>query len=98
METATNQWEDTQLTAPFDGLPGEIFTPTEIFVSQNITTNNISFLLTAIIMNPENRLFGAQQIKKEILTHIAQLISSNSLKFNHLIFREALSGALQILT
>lgn len=32
------------------------------------------------------------------LTHIAQLISSNSLKFNHLIFREALSGALQILT
>ena len=67
METATNQWEDTQLTAPFDGLPGEIFTPTEIFVSQNITTNNISFLLTAIIMNPGNRLFGAQQIKKEIL-------------------------------
>ena len=58
METATNQWEDTQLTAPFDGLPGEIFTPTEIFVSQNITTNNISFLLTAIIMNPGNRLFG----------------------------------------
>ena len=33
-----------------------------------------------------------------LLTHIAQLISSNSLKFNHLIFREALSGALQILT
>ena len=32
------------------------------------------------------------------LTHIAQLISSNSLKFNHLIFQEALSGALQILT
>ena len=31
-------------------------------------------------------------------THIAQLISSNSLKFNHMIFREALSGALQILT
>lgn len=114
LETATNQWEDTQLTAPFDGyvqqvyiekyqdvrpsqaivslmdlskikvevyipeeiavqlrtkkdlpiqitfdgLPGEIFTPTEIFVSQNITTNNISFLLTAIIMNPGNRLFG----------------------------------------
>ena len=114
METATNQWKDTQLTAPFDGyvqqvyiekyqdvrpsqaivslmdlskikvevyipeeiavqlrtkkdlpiqitfdgLPGEIFTPTEIFVSQNITTNNISFLLTAIIMNPGNRLFG----------------------------------------
>lgn len=114
LETATNQWKDTQLTAPFDGyvqqvyiekyqdvrpsqaivslmdlskikievyipeeiavqlrtekdlpiqitfdgLPGEIFTPTEIFVSQNITTNNISFLLTAIIMNPGNRLFG----------------------------------------
>lgn len=36
--------------------------------------------------------------KREQLTHIAQLISSNSLKFNHLIFREALSGALQILT
>ena len=38
------------------------------------------------------------QISSTRLTHIAQLISSNSLKFNHLIFREALSGALQILT
>ena len=32
------------------------------------------------------------------LTHIAQLLPSNSLKFNHPIFQEALSGALQILT
>ena len=34
----------------------------------------------------------------EDLAHIAQLLPSNSLKFNHPIFQEALSDALQILT
>ena len=43
-------------------------------------------------------VYGAIERCNDVLTHIAQLISSNSLKFNHLIFREALSGALQILT
>ena len=79
---------------------------------QNVTMSKLKqqdiLMSTGVIENPEAPIEAQRYVMKSIkqesgtllptLAHIAQLISSNSLKFNHLIFREALSGALQILT
>lgn len=42
----------------FNALPGKEFFPTETFISQNATDNNISYLFTAIIDNKDNSLLG----------------------------------------
>ena len=42
----------------FDALPGQVFTPSEAYLTRTATSNNISFQLTALIDNPSNSLPG----------------------------------------
>lgn len=42
----------------FDALPGEKYTATDIEISKSTTSNNLSFLLTAIVDNPGRELYG----------------------------------------
>lgn len=42
----------------FNALQGRTFSPSEVYVTQSATNNNISYLLTAILENENNDLFG----------------------------------------
>lgn len=48
----------TDCTVRFNTLRDSVFIPEDIYVTQNATDNNISYLLTAIINNPGNNLWG----------------------------------------
>lgn len=49
---------DYALRLRFDAVAGKEYTPTEIEISKSTTSNNLSFLLTAIVENPGGELFG----------------------------------------
>lgn len=50
--------KDLPCHVAFAGLKGKQYEATETFISQTVTANNISFLLTAIVENKDNNLFG----------------------------------------
>lgn len=53
-----NDFTPYELQFTFDALPGKIFGTHKIDISKSTTTNNISFLLTAILENKEHQLLG----------------------------------------
>ena len=55
---AFHQKKDMPCHVSFAGLEGQQYEATETFLSQTAMDNNISFLLTAIIENKDNSLFG----------------------------------------
>lgn len=55
---AFHQKKDMPCHVSFDGMEGKQHEAAETFLSQTATDNNISFLLTAIIENKDNSLFG----------------------------------------
>lgn len=55
---AFHQKKDMPCHVSFDGMEGKRYEIAETYLSQTATDNNISFLLTAIIENKDNSLFG----------------------------------------
>lgn len=60
----------------FNTLPNLIFKPTETFVTQSTANNNISYLLTAIINNIDNRLMGGMAGSLNISCQPSSLLTS----------------------
>ena len=58
MAKAFHQQKDMPCWVSFAGLDKKAYKATETFISQTAMDNNISFLLTAIIENKDNSLFG----------------------------------------
>ena len=80
------------------GLPSLLIVPYGIETAFSGQTGRYPDRLLIVPYGIETLPFGIFVMLTGLLTHIAQLLPSNSLKFNHPIFQEALSGALQILT
>lgn len=58
MAKAFHRQKDMPCRISFAGLDEKTFEATETFISQTAMDNNISFLLTAIVENKDNSLFG----------------------------------------
>lgn len=50
--------EKARVTVRFDKDPAQSITPSEIYLSRNTTSNNLAYLLTAIIPNPRQQWLG----------------------------------------
>lgn len=58
MAAAMRNGNGSAVSITFGALKGEPFKPSQTFVSQNTSDNNISYQVTAIIDNKDNRLMG----------------------------------------
>lgn len=57
---------DTACTITFNTLKDRTFTPEKTFVTQSVMENNISYLMTAVLDNSHNMLFGGMSGKMEL--------------------------------
>lgn len=50
--------KEPSCSVTFNSLPGQKYHPTDTYLTQSVTDNNISYLLTAILDNQDNTLLG----------------------------------------
>lgn len=66
-------------TVTFNALPNQKYHPTNTYLTQSVTDNNISYLFTAILDNPDNTLLGGMSgtlelLYQDTLTHPSQSV------------------------
>lgn len=66
-------------TITFNALPNQKYHPTDTYLTQSVTDNNISYLFTAILDNHDNTLFGGMSGTLELSYQETSIHSSQSL-------------------
>lgn len=87
MATSMRKKNDSNISISFGAIKGKSFKPSETFISQNASDNNISYQITAIIDNKDNSLMGGMTGSLNIL--YKSPISSSSITSKTLVIPQS---------